>query len=48
VKLADLAPDTAQKIKYTSFEAPAGRKAGIKVKDVPELVAKLKSEAKVL
>jgi electron transfer flavoprotein beta subunit len=48
VKLADLAADGALKIKYTSFEAPAGRKAGIKVKTVQELVQKLKTEAKVL
>jgi electron transfer flavoprotein beta subunit len=48
LKLADLASDTALKIKYTSFEPPAGRKAGIKVKTVEELVTKLKTEAKVL
>ena len=48
VKLADLTADGALKIKYTSFEAPAGRKAGIKVKTVQELVQKLKTEAKVL
>jgi electron transfer flavoprotein beta subunit len=48
VKLADLATDAALKVKYTSFEAPAGRKSGIKVKTVQELVQKLKTEAKVL
>jgi electron transfer flavoprotein beta subunit len=48
LKLAELCPDTALKIKYTSFEPPAGRKAGIKVKDVAELVTKLKTEAKVI
>lgn len=48
VPLAELASDTALKIKYTSFELPPARKAGIKVKNVPELVEKLKSEAKVL
>jgi electron transfer flavoprotein beta subunit len=48
VKLADLAPDTALKITYTSFEAPPGRKAGMKVKTVQELVQKLRTEAKVL
>jgi electron transfer flavoprotein beta subunit len=48
VKLGELAADTALKIKYTSFEPPAGRKAGIKVKSVEELVTKLKTEAKVL
>ncbi len=48
VKLADLASDVALKIKYTSFEPPPARKAGIKVKTVAELVEKLKTEAKVL
>ena len=48
LKLADLAPDTALKIKYTAFELPPARKAGVKVKSVPELVQKLKSEAKVI
>jgi electron transfer flavoprotein beta subunit len=48
VKLAELVPDAGLKIKYVSFEAPAGRKAGVKVKTVAELVSKLKTEAKVL
>jgi electron transfer flavoprotein beta subunit len=48
VKLADLASDGALKIKYTGFEAPPGRKAGVKVKTVQELVQKLRGEAKVL
>jgi electron transfer flavoprotein beta subunit len=48
VKLTELTPDTALKITYTSFEAPPGRKAGVKVKTVQELVQKLKTEAKVL
>jgi electron transfer flavoprotein beta subunit len=48
IKLADLASDTALKIKYTAFELPPARKAGVKVKTVAELVQKLKSEAKVL
>jgi electron transfer flavoprotein beta subunit len=47
-KLADLAGDTALKIKYASFEPPVARKSGIKVKTVEELVQKLKTEAKVL
>lgn len=34
--------------RYTKFEAPEGRKAGVKVKDVAELVSRLKTEAKVL
>jgi electron transfer flavoprotein beta subunit len=45
--LADL---TSQKpdVQYTKFELPRARKAGVKVKDVAELVAKLKSEARVI
>ncbi len=48
VPLSELAGDTTLRIKYVSFEPPKGRKAGIKVKDVSELVDKLKNEAKVL
>ena len=48
VKLTDLAADTATKIVYHAFQAPPARKAGIKVKDVADLVAHLKDEAKVL
>ena len=48
MKLAELVQDTALKIKYTAFEAPPQRKAGIKVKTVAELVQKLKTEAKVV
>lgn len=48
MKLADLVTDAALKIKYTGFELPPARKAGIKVKTVAELVEKLKSEAKAL
>ncbi len=48
VKLAELAADGAPKIKYTGFELPPARKAGMKVKTVAELVQKLKTEAKVL
>src|SRR3954467_9152886 len=47
MKLSDLVgADTTLKIKYTGFELPPARKAGIKVKTVAELVEKLKSEAK--
>jgi hypothetical protein len=35
-------------VKHTKHEAPAGRKAGVKVASVEELVAKLRDEAKVL
>ena len=48
MKLADLVTDVAPKISYTDHALPPARKAGIKVKTVPELVEKLKSEAKVL
>jgi len=48
MKLADLASDTKLKVTYGSFTAPPARKAGIKVKDVSELVEKLAKEAKVL
>jgi electron transfer flavoprotein beta subunit len=48
VPLTELAADAALKISYTGFEAPPGRKAGVKVKTVAELVAKLRTEAKVL
>jgi electron transfer flavoprotein beta subunit len=47
-KLADLAGDVSLKVHYTRFEAPPARKAGIKVKDVADLVNRLKNEAKVL
>ncbi|MBK8939716.1 MAG: electron transfer flavoprotein subunit beta/FixA family protein [Polyangiaceae bacterium] len=48
VKLAELAADTKLKVTYAKFQAPPARKAGIKVKDVAELVDKLQKEAKVL
>ena len=48
MKLADLTTDAAAKIKYTGFELPPARKAGMKVKTVQELVQKLKTEAKAL
>jgi len=48
VKLAELAADTSLKVQYRSFEPPPKRKAGIKVKDVADLVAHLQNEAKVL
>lgn len=48
VKLGDLVTDTALKVTYAKFEAPPARKAGVKVKDVAELVNRLKNEAKVL
>ncbi len=48
VKLPDLTADQALKVQYVKFEAPPARKAGIKVKDVAELVTRLHTEAKVL
>lgn len=47
-KLADLVGSAALTSKYVRFEAPPGRKAGVKVKDVAELVQKLATEAKVI
>lgn len=47
-KLADLVPDAAPKVRYTKAELPPRRSAGVKVKDVKELVSKLRNEAKVI
>ncbi|MEQ8295876.1 MAG: electron transfer flavoprotein subunit beta/FixA family protein [Nitratireductor sp.] len=44
----DYGVDTAPRLKILKTEEPAGRKAGVKVKDVAELVDKLKNEAGVL
>ena len=46
--LATLGIDGGLKVKYTGFALPPSRKAGVKVKDVAELVQKLQTEAKVL
>lgn len=48
VPLAELAADQSLKVTYHSFQAPPARKAGVKVKDVTELVTRLKTEAKAL
>ncbi len=48
LKLAELVPDTALKVRYGAAELPPKRAAGVKVKDVKELVTKLKTEAKVI
>jgi electron transfer flavoprotein beta subunit len=48
MKLADVAPDAALKVRYANAEMPPKRAAGVKVKDVKELVTKLKTEAKVI
>jgi electron transfer flavoprotein beta subunit len=48
LKLADVTADPAVKVHYGSSELPPKRAAGVKVKDVKELVTKLKTEAKVV
>lgn len=48
MKLADLTADGQAKVKYGAAEMPPKRAAGVKVKDVKELVSKLKTEAKVV
>lgn len=46
--LSAFVTDTALTTKYIKFAPPPQRSAGIKVKDVAELVEKLKTEAKVI
>jgi electron transfer flavoprotein beta subunit len=48
ITVADLGVTPAPLVKVTGFEAPAARKAGVKVASVEELVQKLRTEAKVL
>jgi electron transfer flavoprotein beta subunit len=48
LKLADVAADAGVKVRYGGAELPPKRGAGVKVKDVKELVQKLKTEAKVI
>jgi electron transfer flavoprotein beta subunit len=45
---ADLGVDPAPRLKTLKVNEPSGRQAGIRVADVAALVAKLKTEAKVL
>lgn len=45
---ADFDVDTRPRLKTLAVEAPAQRKSGIRVSSVDELVAKLKTEAKVI
>jgi electron transfer flavoprotein beta subunit len=47
-KPEDLGVDIAPRLKTLKVEEPAGRKAGIKVKTVAELVEKLRNEAGVI
>jgi electron transfer flavoprotein beta subunit len=48
VKLDTLTSDVALKVGLNASELPPARKAGVRVKDVGELVQKLKNEAKAL
>ncbi|MBL0140739.1 MAG: electron transfer flavoprotein subunit beta/FixA family protein [Betaproteobacteria bacterium] len=48
LKPADLGVDVAPRLKTLKVAEPPKRKGGVIVKDVAELVAKLKSEAKVI
>ncbi|MGZ8993105.1 MAG: electron transfer flavoprotein subunit beta/FixA family protein, partial [Burkholderiaceae bacterium] len=48
LKPADLGVDVTPRLKTLQVTEPAGRKAGIKVPDAAALVAKLKTEAKVI
>lgn len=48
MKLADLTTDTALSVEYLKFESPPARQAGVKVKDVNDLVSRLQNDAKVL
>ncbi len=47
-KLAEVATDPALRVRYVGAELPPKRAAGVKVKDVKELVTRLKTEAKVI
>jgi electron transfer flavoprotein beta subunit len=46
--VADYGVDITARLEVLKTAEPAGRKAGVKVKDVAELVSKLKNEAGVL
>jgi electron transfer flavoprotein beta subunit len=48
LSLASLGVDTSPRVKVLSYAPPKQRAGGGRVADVPELVAKLKNEAKVL
>ena len=48
LKPADLGVDVAPRLKTLKVAEPAKRKAGVMVKDMGELVDKLKNEAKVI
>jgi electron transfer flavoprotein beta subunit len=48
VKPADLGVDVAPRLKTLKVVEPGKRKSGVMVKDVAELVDKLRNEAKVI
>jgi electron transfer flavoprotein beta subunit len=48
IPAADLGVDVAPRLRHTQYSEPAARKAGIKVADVADLIAKLKNDAKVI
>jgi electron transfer flavoprotein beta subunit len=48
VKPADIGVDPAPRLKTVKVSEPAARKGGVMVKDVQELVEKLRNEAKVI
>ncbi|MCI5851304.1 MAG: electron transfer flavoprotein subunit beta/FixA family protein [Sutterellaceae bacterium] len=48
LEAATLGADYAPKLRTVRFDAPASRKAGVRVSSVGELVEKLRNEAKVL
>ena len=48
IEIESLGIDTDAKIKILKVVEPPKRKAGVMVKDVKELVQKLKNEAKVI
>ena len=48
IKIEDLKLDTEPRIKILEVTEPSQRKAGVKVKDVDELIEKLKNEAKMI
>ncbi|HXN31799.1 MAG TPA: electron transfer flavoprotein subunit beta/FixA family protein [Polyangiaceae bacterium] len=48
MKTAEVAADPALRVRYLAAELPQKRAAGVKVKDVKDLVTRLKTEAKVI
>ncbi|MCC4117556.1 electron transfer flavoprotein subunit beta/FixA family protein [Aromatoleum toluclasticum] len=48
IPAADLGVDVAPRLRHTQYSEPPTRKAGIKVADVADLIAKLKNDAKVI